>query len=483
MPVQRLARAIRGLFRQAPPKRPSARRARPQLLALEERCVPAFNPMSVVTGSVYVDSDHNGVFDSGDRRLPGVPVTLTGTSNVGAPVNMTAVTDVSGTFRFRVDLGSYEAIARNGTLIGNAGSGVSVVGVHPTFDGQFLQTSIGFIGLSQGAFSLRRFLASTPPGSSSLVLGPPGTGGEGNSAPTIRAAIGTITVTSTSTTQMIDLAGVFTDRDLTTSRVRMVTSKGNINLTLFDGLAPRTVANYYDYILHHKYDSSIFHRLGAFLHQGSTTRDVLQGGDFTFSETNGSGTLTKLAGDNPPTVADEVNLPNTAGTIAMAKTGLPNSATSEFFFNLIDNTNQLSVPPQTNGGFTVFGRIDPASQPVLNALAASHVEQNNSTITAFDSSLTDLPLRSGAVKTNFPAGTVATDYALVKNFVVLSRNEYLTYSLVSNSNNSVVTAAITDNRLTLTFVSGHTGSATITLRATDRFGAHIDTAFIVNKTS
>ena len=63
------------------------------------------------------------------------------------------------------------------------------------------------------------------------------------------------------------------------------------------------------------------------------------------------------------------------------------------------------------------------------------------------------------------------------DFVVVSRPEFLTYSIVTNSNTTAVTAAITDNRLVLT--ANQAGTAVITVRATDQSGAFVEDTFTV----
>jgi cyclophilin family peptidyl-prolyl cis-trans isomerase len=473
MPVQRLARAIRQLFRQqSTSRRPAERRARPQLLALEERWVPA----GIVTGVAFIDLNHNGVRDAAETALPGITVTLHGQTTAGQPTSVTTTTNANGQFLFnRLHAGSYQVVASNNNYLGQLPGGVTVANIPSLADGQTVNVQLPYRGLSPTSVSLRRFLASSPRGVA--AISPAGTGiGTANLNPFVSTAIGNKLFTTSTTTTTIDLAPNFNDPDLVQSRVRMVTSQGNIDLTLEDRLAPLTVRNFLRYVNNNLYDNIIFHRLGAFLHSGSTTRDVLQGGQFQFSSNaSNQGNLTSI--NTFGTVPDEVNLPNTAGTIAMAKTGSPNSATSQFFFNLIDNTDQLSAPPQTNGGFTVFGHIDAASQPVVNALAASNV-QNKST---FNGALTDLPLSSRVDSTvSFPSGTVASDYALIRDVQVLrSNDEALTFQVIGNTRPTLVTASVQNHHLTLNFVGSATGTATITVRATDRFGGSVVTSFNV----
>lgn len=119
---------------------------------------------------------------------------------------------------------------------------------------------------------------------------------------------------------------------------------GKIVLELFDDLAPLTVQNFLAYVTNTNksadYDNTFFHRSG----QGF----VLQGGGF---ETPGVHIPVLPTVHNEP---DAVNRPNVLGTVAMAKVGGdPNSATSEWFINLGNNTGLDTQ----NGGFTVFARV------------------------------------------------------------------------------------------------------------------------------
>lgn len=130
---------------------------------------------------------------------------------------------------------------------------------------------------------------------------------------------------------------------------------GHVDIRLFDELAPGTVANFLNYAGDGDYDWSFFHR--------SVPGFVLQGGGFT---TDNDEQILRIPTDAP--IENEYGIPNTRGTVAMAKVAAeydqegnlvpgtgPDSATSQFFFNLADNTETLNETQ--NGGFTVFGRV------------------------------------------------------------------------------------------------------------------------------
>lgn len=125
--------------------------------------------------------------------------------------------------------------------------------------------------------------------------------------------------------------------------VRMQTNFGDIDVQLYDRAAPGTVGNFLNYVDKGSYENSFFHR--------SVPNFVIQGGGFYV----GDGQLKSVQTDPP--IANEFakTRSNLRGTIAMAKLGGdPDSATSQWFFNLGDNSANLD---NQNGGFTVFGKV------------------------------------------------------------------------------------------------------------------------------
>ncbi|TMO08888.1 peptidylprolyl isomerase [Pseudoalteromonas sp. S327] len=134
--------------------------------------------------------------------------------------------------------------------------------------------------------------------------------------------------------------------------VEMQTSHGVIELNLFDQQVPNTVANFLSYIEDDAYNQTVIHR--------SVSDFVIQGGGFTFTDE-----LVPIT--TKPTVVNEPVLSNVKGTIAMAKLANDeNSATSQWFFNMVDNSEALDTQ---NGGFTVFGQITAQSQATLDNIA------------------------------------------------------------------------------------------------------------------
>jgi cyclophilin family peptidyl-prolyl cis-trans isomerase len=127
------------------------------------------------------------------------------------------------------------------------------------------------------------------------------------------------------------------------STVIMSTSMGDIHIELDSKSAPITVENFLKYVDAKHYDGTIFHRIiGNFMIQG--------GG---FKEVDGS---FKKQPTNPPIKNESEKTPsNKRGTIAMARTSAPNSATSQFFINVVDNT--FLNYPDNGGGYATFGKV------------------------------------------------------------------------------------------------------------------------------
>ena len=134
----------------------------------------------------------------------------------------------------------------------------------------------------------------------------------------------------------------------------METSLGTITLELDEGKSPETVRNFAEYAKSGHYDGTIFHRvIDGFM---------IQGGGFT------------KAMDQKPTRAPIRNeaangLRNERGTIAMARTMVVDSATSQFFINLVDNDFlNFSSPTPQGFGYAVFGRVTDGMD-VVDAIA------------------------------------------------------------------------------------------------------------------
>jgi len=126
-----------------------------------------------------------------------------------------------------------------------------------------------------------------------------------------------------------------------TPRVRFATSLGEFVVELYPDKAPKTVENFLQYVRDKHYDGTIFHRVidGFMIQGGGFTRDMQQ-----------KPTRTPIPLETRP------ELKNDRGTIAMARTSNPNSATAQFFVNVVDNRN-LNAPLPDGHGYAVFGRV------------------------------------------------------------------------------------------------------------------------------
>jgi cyclophilin family peptidyl-prolyl cis-trans isomerase len=148
---------------------------------------------------------------------------------------------------------------------------------------------------------------------------------------------------------------------------RMHTVKGIVDVQLYDAATPLTVANFLRYVRAGAYNSSFFHR--------SVPGFVIQGGGYTFDTALHSVTT------YPPVLNEfSPTRSNLRGTIAMAKLGgNANSATSQWFFNLANNSANLD---NQNGGFTVFGKVLGAGMTVVDAIAALPIANAGGNFTA-----------------------------------------------------------------------------------------------------
>lgn len=132
---------------------------------------------------------------------------------------------------------------------------------------------------------------------------------------------------------------------------------GQFCIELFDTQTPVTTANFLQYIDSGAYTNGIFHR--------SVPGFVIQGGGFKIVDGTSGKSLAAVNTFSP--IVNEFKISNTRGTVAMAKLGsAPNSATSQWFVNLADNSANLD---HQNGGFTVFGRVLFDGMTVFDAIA------------------------------------------------------------------------------------------------------------------
>ncbi len=133
--------------------------------------------------------------------------------------------------------------------------------------------------------------------------------------------------------------------------IRFETSLGAFTIELFDKDAPVTVQNFIDYVEAGHFDGTVFHRVipGFVVQGGGMTEDMKQ---------KSTRAPIKNEADN--------GVRNRRGTLSMARTNDPHSATSQFFINLVDNSNL--DPGRGSAGYAVFGCVS-EGMPVIDAMA------------------------------------------------------------------------------------------------------------------
>lgn len=128
-------------------------------------------------------------------------------------------------------------------------------------------------------------------------------------------------------------------------KVVLETSEGNITIELDKEKAPKTVANFLKYTNEGFYDNTVFHRV--------IEGFMVQGGGFGVDD---EGNVEQKATSDPVQNEAKNGLKNEKGTVAMARTSDPHSATAQFFINHGDNTN-LDYPSFDGWGYAVFGKV------------------------------------------------------------------------------------------------------------------------------
>lgn len=183
--------------------------------------------------------------------------------------------------------------------------------------------------------------------------------------------------------------------------VTVNTNFGSFQIELFPSVAPQTVSNFLTYINDGAYNDAIFHR--------SVPGFVEQTGGFLSASNTFSGStsqFTPITTNSP--IPLEYNLANTLGTVAMARGSGVNSATSQWFVNLADNTQQLG--PSNGGGYAVFGQIIGNGLLTINQIATLPVDNvDNGTFSQLPVSSSNQLARILSVGVDSIDGTVFSD--------------------------------------------------------------------------
>ena len=166
-------------------------------------------------------------------------------------------------------------------------------------------------------------------------------------------------------------------QDVNAPKVKLATSMGDIVVQLDPAKAPKTVANFLQYVQEKHYDGTIFHRvIDGFM---------VQGGGFTAD-------MAQKPVRAPIALEAQNGLKNDQYTIAMARTNVPDSATAQFFINVKDNA-MLNARQPSGDGYAVFGKVVQGTdvvdkiKAVATATKGGHQNVPSSTVTIISATL------------------------------------------------------------------------------------------------
>lgn len=263
--------------------------------------------------------------------------------------------------------------------------------------------------------------------------------------------------------ETIDLRLHFGIPGITGPVVQFDTVLGRINVELLPDAAPKHVENFLSYSEGNAYSNTFFHRSAAL--DGSSI-SIIQGGGYIST----SGSSVSEIGKFAP-VPLEYRLPNARGTLAAARTSDVNSATSEWYFNVRDNSSILGTA--NGGGYTVFGRVIGNGMAIVDAIAAL------SRINA-GSVFTDLPVRVA------PTGTITAANLVMINTISRVglypgefRSSVLNFS-VTSGDPAVVEARAEGANLVLRPLAA--GSSVVSVTASDGSGGTLTGSMTVRVT-
>ena len=287
----------------------------------------------------------------------------------------------------------------------------------------------------------------------------------GTEVPTLQTALTDLTVAQNTAIADVDLMSTFSVPGVPSSVVqfRMAYGTANtpavFNVKMLPASAPNTVANFLSYVNAGSYASTIVHR--SVVTGPSSNISIFQGGSFQSPAFNAVAT-------NAP-INLEYNLPNTRGTIAMARETGPNTATSGWFFNVADNTTPFSPGGNSADGYAAFGEVMGTGLTAVDAISALPTYA----ATAVNPAFTNLPL-SGYTN---PPGLLLANFVRVNSAAVVSLfPTTLTVNVTSSSTTTttvgVATPLPTDfhvgSRFLGTTVTGIIGSQVFLKNPADR---------------
>ena len=268
------------------------------------------------------------------------------------------------------------------------------------------------------------------------------------------ATLPTVMVATSASPSTVALNNYFADNAVGAGDVVVVmsTPNGAIPIDLFEGTpqVQTTVNNFLAYVDNGEYNTTIVHRAAKGF--------VIQGGGFT---TTGQPIDTSLSGTGIP---DQPFFHDVAGTIAMAKTNQPNTATDQWFINLGDNSGLDSQ------GFSPFGKT------LYNGLSVATAISNLPTVDA-GTLIPDLVGKGMPLPLeNASGGTVASNLVTTP----MARVDPLSFTATSDNTNLVTPSVASDGTMTLTYGAGVTGRAHVTVTAHDLGGGTSVQTFLVD---
>lgn len=277
----------------------------------------------------------------------------------------------------------------------------------------------------------------------------------------VTQTIGAQTLAPGGSSVALNLANYIGLPGVTGQIVQFDTVEGKFDVELRADAAPKEVANFLGYVQRGDYANSFFHRSASLDATGAIS--IVQGGGYVATSSG----ISQIAAQAP--VPLEYNLPNARGTLAAARSSDINSATSQWYFNVRDNSSILG--PSNGGGYTVFGDVLGSGMSVVDAIAALPRVNAGS---PFDA----LPVR------NYTSGTVQNSNLVIVNSITVvpmyptaGGSSVITFA-VQNSAPNVVSTTLSGATLTLTPVAA--GTADVTVQATDVNGNTVNDSFTVN---
>lgn len=284
--------------------------------------------------------------------------------------------------------------------------------------------------------------------------------------PTLTQALPAQNLAAGGGTVSIDLKNYFAVPGVTGQVAQFDTVLGKFNVELLANDAPLSATNFLSYVNDGSYANTIFHRstpLGA-----NNTNRIIQGGGYLTSST----AIIRKA-----PIALEYNLPNARGTLAFARSTALNSATSEWFFNVDDNTTVLGA--NNNGGYAVFARVLGSGMSVVDAIAAVPTYNANPS-TDPNGPFGTLPLRDvNSTQTTITLANfiIVNSVTVVPIYPVDNASAAVLSFAVANNNSAVAAVTLSGSTLAITPVGP--GTATLSVRASDANGNFASSVIIV----